>query len=58
VDRVFIVKNGKASEKRVRTGRRSELTVEILEGISVGDHVVINPGDLNDGDPVITGSQG
>jgi len=56
IDRVFIVKDGKALEKRVRTGRRLADGVEILEGISAGDKVVINPGDLNDGDPVEIGT--
>jgi RND family efflux transporter MFP subunit len=53
IDRVFIVKDGKAAEKRVKLGRRIEDGVEILDGIAVGDRVVIQPGDLNDGDPVI-----
>lgn len=56
VERVFVVKNGKASEKRVKTGRRSAESVEILEGLSEGEQIVINPGDLNDGDNVTTGA--
>jgi len=52
VDRVFVVKDGKAMEKRVKTGRRFDEGIEILGGISAGDQVVINPGDLNDGDRV------
>jgi RND family efflux transporter MFP subunit len=52
VDRVFIVKDGKAQEKRVKTGRVFDQEVEILEGISSGDLVVVEPGDLNDGDRV------
>jgi RND family efflux transporter MFP subunit len=55
IDRVFVVKNGKASEKRIKTGRRVGDSVEVLEGVAVGDQVVVNPGDLNDGDPVVTG---
>ena len=55
IDRVFIVKDGKAAEKRVKLGRRVEEGVEVLEGIGVGDRVVIQPGDLNDGDPVVAG---
>ena len=53
IDRVFIVKDGKAAEKRVKLGRRIEDGVEILDGIAIGDRVVIQPGDLNDGDPLI-----
>src|SRR5262245_10988778 len=52
IDRVFIVNDGKASEMRIRVGRRSEETVEILDGVKVGDHVVINPGNMTDGENV------
>jgi membrane fusion protein (multidrug efflux system) len=55
IDRVFIVKDGKAAEKRVKLGRRVEDGVEVLDGLAAGDRVVIQPGDLNDGDPVIAG---
>ena len=52
IDRVFTVQDGKASEKRVRTGRHTADGVEILEGISAGDHVVNEPGNLTDGEKV------
>jgi RND family efflux transporter MFP subunit len=52
IDRVFTVQDGQASEKRVRTGRHTEAGVEILEGISAGDKVVIEPGNLTDGEKV------
>jgi len=52
VDRVFVVKDGKASEKRIRTGRHMETGVEVLEGIDTGDSVVINPGNMKDGETV------
>jgi RND family efflux transporter MFP subunit len=53
IDRVFVVKDGRASEKRIRTGRRTEAGVEILEGIVAGDQVVIEPGSLTDGEKVV-----
>ena len=53
IDRVFVVKDGVASEKRIRTGRRSDAGVEVLEGISAGDQVVIEPGNLADGEKVV-----
>ena len=56
VDRVFIVKDGKAQEKRVKTGRIFDKEVEIVDGIASGDLVVVEPGDLNDGDPVASGT--
>jgi RND family efflux transporter MFP subunit len=52
IDRVFIVQDGQAVEKRVRTGRHNEAGVEILEGVSAGDKVVIEPGNLTDGEKV------
>ena len=39
IDRVFTVSDGKASEKRIKIGRRSDEGVEILEGIKAGDQV-------------------
>jgi RND family efflux transporter MFP subunit len=54
IDRVFVVQDGQVSEKRIRTGRRSEAGVEVLEGINAGDVVVIEPGNLTDGEKVTT----
>ena len=48
IDRVFTVKDGQASEKRVKTGRHTAAGVEILDGISAGDAVVLDPGNLTD----------
>src|SRR6185369_6939489 len=53
IDRVFTVKDGKASEKRIKAGRRSDQGVEILEGIGAGEQVVLNPGNMTDGEKVI-----
>jgi len=52
IDRVFTVKGGKAAERRVQTGRRTDEGVEILEGILAGEQVVENPGNLTDGENV------
>ncbi|MBE0569697.1 MAG: efflux RND transporter periplasmic adaptor subunit [Deltaproteobacteria bacterium] len=52
LEKVFGVKDGKAVEQRVRTGRRSGDRVEILEGVSAGDLVVAEPGNLVGGTPV------
>src|SRR4030095_3733100 len=43
IDRVFIVKDGKASEKRIKVGRRSDEGVEIVEGVKAGEGVVLSP---------------
>ncbi|MCR4310792.1 MAG: efflux RND transporter periplasmic adaptor subunit [Deltaproteobacteria bacterium] len=52
LEKVFGVKDGKAVEKRVRTGRRSGDRVEILEGVVAGEAVVADPGSLVGGTPV------
>jgi hypothetical protein len=43
------VKEGKVHEQRVRSGRRVGDGVEILEGVTAGDLVIITPGGLADG---------
>jgi RND family efflux transporter MFP subunit len=52
IEKVFVVKDGKAVEKRIRTGRRSGDRVEILEGVAAGETVVADPGNLVSGTPV------
>jgi RND family efflux transporter MFP subunit len=52
VQKVLTVEDGHAREHRVRTGRRDGDRVEILEGLSRGDRVILSPGDLVDGAPV------
>ncbi|HEX6861286.1 MAG TPA: efflux RND transporter periplasmic adaptor subunit [Thermoanaerobaculia bacterium] len=52
IEKVIGVADGKAVEKRVKTGRRSGDKVEILEGAAAGDVVVVEPGNLVDGQPV------
>ncbi len=46
LEKVFVVKDGKAVEQRIRTGRRSGDRVEILEGVVAGEPVVADPGNL------------
>src|SRR5512139_1991344 len=47
---VFLVDGDRVVEKTVRTGRRMDTMVEILEGLGAGDKVVLNPGsDLKSG---------
>ena len=47
-----MVVEGKAVEKRVRTGRRIGEQVEITEGIVAGNQVIVQPGNLVAGEPV------
>jgi RND family efflux transporter MFP subunit len=53
IEKVILVRDGKAQEKPITTGRRinNEWT-EILAGVNVGDPVVVNPGNLQSGQPV------
>lgn len=52
IEKVIVAQNGKAAEKPVTTGRRVGDYVEIISGVSLGDSVVINPGNLQSGQPV------
>ncbi|MGH7843636.1 MAG: efflux RND transporter periplasmic adaptor subunit [Candidatus Binatia bacterium] len=52
IEKILTVAQGKAVEKRVRTGRRIGEQVEIVEGVSVGERVVVQPGNLVSGQPV------
>ena len=52
LEKVFVVKDAKAVEQRIRTGRRSGDRVEILEGVAAGEPVVADPGSLVNGTPV------
>ena len=49
VEKVLLVKDGKALERRIRTGQRMGDQVEVLEGVETGDLVVTVPGGLADG---------
>ncbi|HSE40628.1 MAG TPA: efflux RND transporter periplasmic adaptor subunit [Acidobacteriota bacterium] len=52
VDKVIAVENNETVEKRVRTGRKTQDQVEILEGLKAGETIVIHPGNLVGGEPV------
>jgi RND family efflux transporter MFP subunit len=52
IEKVIVVQNGKAQEKPVTTGRRGDTWTEIVSGINVGDAVVLDPGNLQSGQPV------
>jgi multidrug efflux pump subunit AcrA (membrane-fusion protein) len=47
---IFLLEGDRAVERPVRTGRRLDTMVEVLEGVDAGDKVVANPGmDLKAG---------
>jgi RND family efflux transporter MFP subunit len=53
IDKVILVQDGKAVEKPVTLGRRTAEWMEVLSGVKAGDAVVINPGNLQSGQPVV-----
>jgi hypothetical protein len=52
IEKVLTVAKNSAVEKRVHTGRRLDNQVEILDGISAGEPVIVQPGNLVGGQPV------
>ncbi len=52
IEKVIVVQNGKALEKPITTGRRGAEFTEIVAGINVGEKVVVDPGNLQSGQPV------
>ncbi|MFL6194250.1 MAG: efflux RND transporter periplasmic adaptor subunit [Thermoanaerobaculia bacterium] len=52
IEKVIGVEDGKAVEKRVKTGRHSGDQVEIVDGIKPGEAVVLVPGNIVTGEPV------
>jgi RND family efflux transporter MFP subunit len=52
IEKVIVVQNGKALEKPITTGRRNAEFTEVVSGIGVGEKVVVDPGNLQSGQPV------
>ena len=52
IEKVIVVQNGKALEKPITTGRRSAEWTEIVAGVNLGEKVIVDPGNLQSGQPV------
>lgn len=52
VDKVLTVKEGKIVEKAITTRRRTAEWTEVIEGLTAGDSVVTEPGNLQSGQAV------
>ena len=52
IEKVISVKEGRAVEHRIRSGRHAGTRVEILEGLSPAELIVAEPGNLSGGQPV------
>lgn len=57
IEKVVVVKDGKAAEKTVATGRRGAGWVEIISGLGAGEAVVLEPAGLRTGQAVSIESQ-
>lgn len=49
---VFVVHEGRAALRWLRIGRSDTLATEVLAGLASGEAIVVDPGDLADGQPV------
>lgn len=58
MEKIFLVKDGKAVEKNIAVGRRAGNFIEVLGGLKAGDMVVLNPGSLQNGQPVTVDASG
>ncbi len=52
IEKVILIEDGKAVERPVTTGRRASDWIEIVAGVKVGEEVVVEPGNLQSGQPV------
>jgi RND family efflux transporter MFP subunit len=53
VEKVFVAENGKAVERRVTTGRIFGEEVEVIKGLIGGENVILEPGSMRNGQPVM-----
>jgi membrane fusion protein (multidrug efflux system) len=53
LEKVVLIKDGKAAEKNVFTGRREAGWVEILTGLADGETVVLEPAGIRTGQPLV-----
>lgn len=49
VEKVFVVEDDVATERRVQVGRRDTTRIEIVSGVDAGARVVLSPGNLKSG---------
>ncbi|MGH9914655.1 MAG: efflux RND transporter periplasmic adaptor subunit [Pyrinomonadaceae bacterium] len=53
IEKLILVQNGRAVEKPVTTGRKIGERVEIVDGITAGETVILSPGNIQNGQAVI-----
>ena len=52
IEKIIVVKDGKAVEKPITTRRRTTEWTEVASGVTVGEAVVLEPGNLQSGQAV------
>lgn len=52
IEKVILVRDGKAIERPITTGRRTSEWVEVVSGLTPEDRVVVDPGNLQSGQSV------
>jgi RND family efflux transporter MFP subunit len=53
LEKAFAIRNGKAVEKRITTRKRGPDWIEVPTGLAAGEEIILNPGNLQNGNPVI-----
>ncbi|MDB6025055.1 MAG: Macrolide export protein MacA [Verrucomicrobiales bacterium] len=53
IEKAFIIKDHKALEKSITTGRRKNGLVEVRSGLASGDSVILNPTKMRSGQTVV-----
>ncbi|MGC3957056.1 MAG: efflux RND transporter periplasmic adaptor subunit [Verrucomicrobiota bacterium] len=57
LEKVVAIKDGKAAEKTVTTGRRDSDWVEILSGLDTGETIILDPAGIRTGQSVVVANQ-
>ena len=57
IEKVFVAEKGKAVERRVVTGAGKGAEIEVTKGINAGDVVILDPGSIRAGQPVVIGKE-
>lgn len=52
LEKVVTIKDGRAAERNVTTGRRTDVWIEVLAGLTAGESVVLEPAGIRTGQPL------
>lgn len=56
LEKVFVVRTNRAAERRVGLGQAGQDWVEVVSGLTPGEQVILHPGNLQSGAPVVPGA--